>query len=188
MFLALNFNGFLKPRTMKESVVLSVMIFLGTIAFSQEKKLNQEVFDQESKHMITIGYCTLKGISDSVFTATFNNEYDTYNPDREVIGQITSLLDDVTVTIVMGTWCSDSREQVPRFFRIFDMLERAIPDPVLICVDQDKKAGDVSLEGMNILKVPTIIVYHHNRELGRIIETPQTTMEQDFLDILKKQL
>jgi hypothetical protein len=62
------------------------------------------------------------------------------------------------------------------------------PEPVIICVDKDKKAGDVSLEGMDILKVPTIIIYHNKRELGRIIETPQTTLEQDFLTILKKQL
>jgi hypothetical protein len=102
------------------------------------------------------------------------------------MSQMYSLLKGITVTIVMGTWCSDSKEQVPRFMRLFDDLEHSFATPAFICVDRDKKAGDVSLEGMDIIKVPTFIVYYQGMEIGRIVETPKTTMDQDFLDILKK--
>jgi len=156
--------------------------------YSQEKKMNQKIFDPKSNHEIMIGYCTLTGITDTAFNSAFRKEYNTYAPDKEIINQFTSLLDGVTVTIVMGTWCSDSREQVPRFIRTIDIPGHSFSEPVIICVDRDKKAGDVSLEGLNILKVPTFIVYYNCRELGRIIESPQTTMEKDFLDILKKKL
>ena len=156
--------------------------------YAQQKKLNQKVFDLKSNHDIMIGYCNIAGMTDTAFNSAFRQEYDTYTLDKETIYQLTSLLDGVTVTIVMGSWCSDSREQVPRFMKLFDALEHAFPDPVIICADRDKKAGDVSLEVMNILKVPTFIIYYKGRELGRIIETPKTTMEKDFLDILKKQL
>ena len=173
---------------MKRFILLSLGMVIGITVFSQEKKMNQTIFDPKSNHYIMIGYCTLEGITDTSFTSSFRKEYDNYIPDSEIIGQVTSLLDEIAVTIVLGTWCSDSREQIPRFIRIYDVLEHAIPFPILICVDREKKAGDVSLEGMNILKVPTFIIYHNNRELGRIIETPQTTLEKDFLTILRKKL
>jgi hypothetical protein len=173
---------------MKQFILLSIGMFIAISMFSQEKKMNQKVFDPKSTHEIMIGYCTLAGISDTAFNSAFKNEYDAFKPDKEIVSQITSLLDGIIVTIVMGTWCDDSRMQVPRFMRLYDTFEHSIPPPAFICVDRDKKAGDVSLEGMDILKVPTFIVSFNGRELGRIIETPQTTMEKDFLDILKKKL
>jgi hypothetical protein len=154
--------------------------------FAQQKKINQTVFDTLSKSNIMIGYCTLNGLSDTAFLSSYQKEYDEFKPKKELMNQMYSLLKGITVTIVMGTWCSDSREQVPRFFHLFYALEHSFPDPDIICVDRNKKAGEVSLEGLNIVKIPTFIVYFQGKELGRIIETPKATIDQDFLDILKK--
>jgi hypothetical protein len=173
---------------MKQFLLISMGMFIGISLFSQEKKMNQEIFDSVSNHYIMIGYCTLAGVADTGFNSAFRKEYDAYTPDKEITSQIPALLDGVTVTIVMGTWCSDSREQVPRFMKLLDLPEQSASDITLICVDRDKKAGDISLEGMDILKVPTFIAYFNGRELGRIIETPQTTLEKDFLDILRNKL
>jgi len=173
---------------MKQFILLSLGMIIGITVFSQGKKMNQTIFDPKSNHDIMIGYCTLAGITDTLFNSSFKKEYDNYTPDGEIMSQVTSLLDEITVTIVLGTWCSDSREQVPRFMKLFDLPEQSTSDITLVCVDRDKKAGDVPLDGMDILKVPTIIAYFNGRELGRIIETPQTTLEKDFLDILKKKL
>ena len=133
-----------------------------------------------------IGYCTLEGISDTGFLSAFHREYAAYSADKKNINQMYSLLDGITVTIVMGTWCSDCREQVPKFMKLFDELEHAFATPQFICVDRNKKADDVSLDAMNIIKIPTFIVYYHDREIGRIVETPKTTIDEDFLAILKK--
>ena len=156
------------------------------ICYAQERKINQTVFDAQSKSDIMIGYCTLEGISDTAFLSAYQKEYDQFRSNKELMNQMYSLLKGITVTIIMGTWCSDSREQVPRFFRLFYDLEHSFPDPTLICVDREKKAGDVSLDGFNIIKVPTFIVFYQGKELGRIVETPKTTMDQDFLEILKR--
>jgi hypothetical protein len=176
------------PAVMKQFIFLSLFLILGIALFSQEKKMNQAIPDPKSNHNMMIGYCTLAGITDIAFDSAFKVEYSAYAPDKEIIDQVSSLLNEVTITIVMGSWCEDSQKQVPRFMKVLNNSDPSFPEPVLICVDRDKKAGDVSLEGMNILKVPTIIIYHHKRELGRIIETPETTLESDFLFILKKQL
>ena len=150
--------------------------------------MNQKVFDSESNKEIMIGYCSFAGITDTTYNSAYKSEYKAFSPDKEISDQLYSLLDGVTVTIVMGTWCSDSREQVPRFMKLLDISGYTVPDPILICVDRNKKAGDVSLEGMDILKIPVFIIYYDGRELGRIIETPKTTMEKDLLEILRKQM
>jgi hypothetical protein len=173
---------------MKQFLLLSLGIFVGIPLFSQESKMNLKVFDSTSNHDIMIGYCTLAGMTDTAFNSAYKAEYNVYKPDNETVEQIYTLLDGIKVIIVMGTWCSDSREQVPRFMKIFDFPGQAFPEPIIICVDRGKKAGDVSLEGMDILKVPTFIIYHYGMELGRIVETPNTSMEKDLLPILKKKL
>ena len=173
---------------MKQFILLFIGMFIAISLFSQEKKMNQKLFDTESNNEIMIGYCSFAGITDTTFNSAYKSEYKAFSPDKEISDQLFSLLDGVTITIVMGTWCSDSREQVPRFMRLLDISGYAVPDPILICVDRNKKAGDVSLEGMDILKVPTFLVYHYGMELGRIIETPKTTLEKDLLTVLKKKL
>jgi len=50
------------------------------------------------------------------------------------------ILKSVHVTIVMGTWCSDSQQQVPRFFKLTDNIQY-ISNITIICVDQEKHAG-----------------------------------------------
>ena len=165
---------------MKHFILLSIVMFIGISMFSQEKKMNQKITDIKSGSEIMIGYCTIGDIADTGFNSAFRKEYDAYTPDKEITSQIPALLDGVTVTIVIGTWCSDSREQVPRFMKLLDLPELSSLVITLICVDRDKKAGDVSLDGMDILKIPTFIAHFNGRELGLIIETPQTNLENDF--------
>jgi hypothetical protein len=172
---------------MKHFILFSLMMFIGIHLFSQEIKMNQKIFDQKSNHDIMIGYCSLAGMTGTPFDSSYQEEYSNYKPDREIISQINPLMEGVNMTIVMGTWCSDSREQVPRFMKVIHSPDHSMPDPVLICVDRDKKAGDVPLEGMDIMKIPTFIIYYKGHELGRIIETPSATLEKDLLEIMKKQ-
>ncbi len=43
-------------------------------------------------------------------------------------------------------------------------------------------------KGLNIIRVPTMIVYENNTEINRFIEYPVESLEKDLLKILKKQL
>ena len=42
------------------------------------------------------------------------------------------------------------------------------------------------IEGKNITKAPTFIIYTHNQEKGRIIENPIKSVEEDLLNIINK--
>lgn len=84
----------------------------------------------------------------------------------------------------MGTWCSDSREQIPAFYKILDELNYPSDKVTLICVDRKKKGLSNEADGLNIELVPTIIFYRNGEEIGRIIETPQESLEKDLLGII----
>jgi hypothetical protein len=52
-------------------------------------------------------------------------------------------------------------------------------------VDINKEAGFEGFKALNITKVPTIIVYYNDREIGRIEESPKITIEEDLVKIMK---
>jgi thiol-disulfide isomerase/thioredoxin len=95
-------------------------------------------------------------------------------------------LKGVKVTLVMATWCSDSKEWVPRFYKIMDELNFNYKKLTLICVDREKKAAGTNVENLKIELVPTFIFYHKKHELGRIIEVPADLMEKEILRIVSK--
>jgi len=110
---------------------------------------------------------------------------DEYNPDRTVIeGLGTAISDDLSILVVLGTWCPDSRREVPRFMKI--VAETGFPAErmVFVGVDISKIAPVGGYDTLNIERVPTFIFLKNKVEAGRIIETPVTSLEQDMLNIL----
>jgi thiol-disulfide isomerase/thioredoxin len=91
---------------------------------------------------------------------------------------------DIKIKIVMGTWCPDSRREVPRFMRIMKVIDFPTDKVELIGVDNSKIAPIQHYESLDIKRVPTFIIYKNNIEAGRIIENPLTSLEQDMVNIL----
>lgn len=131
-----------------------------------------------------VGFCDRDGLENSEMGEDFRMFYEAYSPDTSVVNELSRLMESVTIITVLGTWCSDSHEQVPAFYRILDMCGYDGSGMKLICVDRDKLAGELDLTAFDIVKVPTFIFYREGEETGRIIETPQQTLERDMLGIL----
>lgn len=149
-----------------------------------KQQINQTTTDPRTGNEILIGHTTRSGMESGEFATWFDEQYNSYTPDYELIGsQISPLLDGTSITIVMGTWCSDSRREVPRFFHILD--QAGYNETVkIINIDTDKKAPGTGVDQLNIERVPTFIFSRNGTEIGRIIETPEQTLEKDMLQIL----
>ncbi len=163
-----------------------LLLFPGFHLVAQQQKMNETLFDTATKQQILLGLCNREGLNSDIFGQYFRDEYDHYAEDPETGKLVADNIREADITIVMATWCDDSRQQVGRFYRILDDAGYPSDKVTLICVDKKKKGGTVSLEGMDIQKVPTFIVYRHGREEGRIIETPSATLEKDLLMIIQK--
>ena len=84
----------------------------------------------------------------------------------------------------MGTWCEDNRREARRFFNVLDHVEFPAETMRLVMVDRDKQSGTDAEDGKNIHHVPTFILYKDGMELGRIVETPIESLEDDIFNIL----
>jgi hypothetical protein len=92
------------------------------------------------------------------------------------------------VYLYLGTWCSDSRRELGRFWRAQDEaagLGGSFPFGVhLIGVDRSKTQPAALLAGVDVRYVPTIVVKRGGGEVGRIIEHSVQGIERDLLELL----
>jgi thiol-disulfide isomerase/thioredoxin len=113
--------------------------------------------------------------------------YDNYIPADSSVNKLTLIgTDNLSIKIVMGTWCPDSRREVPRFLHILDLWKFPTERVTFIGVDDEKLSPVGEYQGLGIQRVPTFIIYKNNVEAGRIIENPVTSLEQDIVNILKR--
>lgn len=118
------------------------------------------------------------------FGSWFNPRYDEYDINKDLVLQLKPLLKDVAITIFMGTWCGDSKRETPRFYKILDAAGKT-QDIELITVDRSKTTPQGLEAGKDIKRVPTLIFSKNGEELGRIVEYPIESLEEDMLKILQ---
>ncbi|MDQ3283561.1 MAG: peptidylprolyl isomerase, partial [Acidobacteriota bacterium] len=112
-----------------------------------------------------------------------------YTPDLTVIEMLKSYVRAGDhMEVFMGTWCSDSEREVPKFLRVTDDLKSqfGVDLPVkFIAVDRAKQQPADLLKGKSVHKVATFIYYRGDEELGRIEERPRgAQFEDDLLTIV----
>jgi thiol-disulfide isomerase/thioredoxin len=150
--------------------------------------IDQPETDFSEQSTWLLGYFTKSRLTSSPHSEWFIKGYDSYNPDNDVINQLNAIPKDIlTIKIVLGTWCPDSRREVPRFMRIIDLWQYPAEKITFIGVDNAKLSPVGEYESLNIERVPTFIIYKNNIEAGRIIENPKTSLEQDIVNILKNE-
>ena len=91
---------------------------------------------------------------------------------------------DLTVTVFFGVWCHDSEREVPRLLRVLDTLGVDESAVTLIALDTTKRepAGRALQQGVKF--TPTFIFYIGDEEVGRIVERPESSLEQAIHGVL----
>ncbi|MGA9119141.1 MAG: thioredoxin family protein [Bacteroidota bacterium] len=118
--------------------------------------------------------------------AEFKIGYDTAAVQTPFIPMLRSVDQGVKVIVFLGTWCPDSRRYVPHFLKVADLAGIPEENVKLYCVDRSKKSNDGLTASYKIELVPTFIFLKGGMEIGRIVESPQLSIEQDMLTILAK--
>ena len=117
----------------------------------------------------------------------FNTQFDSYKIDDEALIELMTLdIEDVEVVVVLGTWCPDSRREVPRFMKLSQLIGLEQGKVSFIGTDSYKIAPVEGYDKLHIERVPTFIFYFKKNEIGRIIEYPETSLEKDMLKILRQ--
>lgn len=168
-------------------LLLAGILTTGCRLLKKETKpeMNRVVYSEKIEGDILIGSCNREGLSSGEFGEWFLREYNTYAADSLVITSLRKAdVSELSICIVLGTWCSDSRREVPRFYRVLDDMEMNEDKLELRCVNRAKEVPGMDISRLDITHVPTFIIYRSGKEYGRIIETPEENLEKDLLDII----
>lgn len=89
------------------------------------------------------------------------------------------------LVVYLGTWCSDSRREVGRFWRLLDELPEVVPFTIeYVGVDRKKVEPQALLAGAGVDHVPTFVVRRDGVECGRVVEKAPHGIERDLADLL----
>ncbi|MGE5406378.1 MAG: thioredoxin family protein [Methanosarcina sp.] len=132
-----------------------------------------------------LGYFDPARLRQAPYSEWYIKGMDDYMPKTDALNRLYDIpKDNLTIKIVMGSWCPDSRREVPRFMKILELWQFPADKVTFVGVDEEKNSPVGDYASLNIVRVPTFIFYKNNSETGRIIEVPKTSLEQDMVNIL----
>jgi tetratricopeptide (TPR) repeat protein len=163
---------------MKNKFFLSFLLSLSLTSFSQT------VADK-----ILYGTIRKENLVDSPYAKWFVTNYDTYTPTPETVAALQKIsTKDISIEIFLGTWCGDSRREVPRFYKLLEQLSIPAKNVKMIAVGGGdslyKQSPGKEESGKGIFRVPVFIVYRNGVEINRINEFPSVSLEKDLYAIL----
>jgi len=157
-------------------------------ACGTSKKLNKLAVDERSGKTILVGEVNKQAFEKDEFKTWYNSQYNNYKPETEVIEQLkkNEILSEIEIVVVFGSWCGDSRRELPRFYKILDEINFPKKNITVIAVDRTKKGKHKIFERINVQRVPTFYFYKDEKLIGKIVETPVKSLEEDMLEIIIK--
>lgn len=157
-------------------VLISFIFFIGCSHNLQSVKVSKDntemLYGEISQEQLFFDYPDWKEIEAQ------------YNPKPEIAKKISEFKDELTVKVFLGTWCGDSRRNVPRFLKSVEKNDHFHLQ--MWAVDRHKKLDSNLTEKFNIKRVPTFIFLDDTVEVGRITEHPSKSIEEDIFEILNK--
>ena len=115
--------------------------------------------------------------------------YDEYTADPALISQIKShIKEELKVEVYLALWCTDSKEHVPAFIKLIETIAHDLIIVNYYSVDR-KPTPDTKyyVEDLGVERVATFIFFQNSQEIGRIIEKPEKSLAEDFLNIISKE-
>src|SRR5260221_4515917 len=107
---------------------------------------------------------------DSSFSKWWRENLNGYSANTNTVTALKKNADSIQLLVFMGTWCDDSHFVIPKFFSLLDAAGFSRDKVTLIGVTRNKKTFSHLTEALDIINVPTIIVYKNGREAGRVVE------------------
>lgn len=166
------------------------LFVIAIISFSCTSSINQETVNYENE-TILVGEVNWNGLTKLPYSTWFDPNYLDYNVDTATLNTAHLQLSEVDIIVFLGTWCSDSQLEVPQFYKILDYLHYDVGSMHVIALEKLENKQMVSPEheeeDYGITHVPTFIFKRNDKEIGRITEYPNVTLEKDMVVILMKE-
>ena len=159
---------------MKMKLIVLLMILIPAMLFGEGDK-------NDDHNSLPTGFLTRDQI---LSLDIYSQRFTEYSPKPDPVQVIHNFAGPAEIKVVFGDWCSDSKKQVPAFLKTLEAADNKNLQVVYLNVNRQKKEPADLLAGLNLSSVPTFIVSVGGQEVGRIVESPKMSVEQDLAEIL----
>jgi thiol-disulfide isomerase/thioredoxin len=175
--------------------LMAVVALLGTMKYCTKPKVytmpEQHTHREKLRSSIDPDLASTDSLQKALaekFVQSIATEYNSYHPDSASMAELKLRWNDsLTVKVIGGNWCSDTRRELPRLCRVLDALGSDATGFGYYKVSKDKKPlqQDFASE-QSVSRVPTVFVFKNGTLLGQIVESPAKSWEKDLLELLRK--
>jgi len=177
---------------MNKFLILLALITLScgnTVSKSTNNSIKK---DQTSKADVQkdmlLGEFHKEDLQQKPFSSWFESSYEKFSPETESLGTIKEHVRDYQIKVLMGTWCGDSKREVPKLLKILDKANYDYENIEMVAVDYNKTTPSKIEEELDVHHVPTIIFYKNGEEVNRFVEYAQEeSIEEDIAKIVSGQ-
>lgn len=136
---------------------------------------------KETQQMILTGVVSPQTLAAESW---FSENYAPYQVDTDTLNKLNTLKTATKISVIIGSWCPDCHRETPRFIKIIEALNNPNIQVEYIAVDRNKQDPQQLAAQYDFKRIPTFIVMQNNQEIGRIVESPKISLEQDLAKIL----
>lgn len=161
-------------------LLMSLMIIIQV----QSQEINRLMMDPDLEREVLIGQVNESGLEQSIFVEGWEERVDIYAPDKAITKKLKKYFKknaDVKIVVFFASWCGDSKEHMPNFVKLVHKAK--IKNVSYYALSSAKSMPAMDEEKYQIEYVPTFIVYRADQEIGRIVETPEVSLEKDLWEI-----
>lgn len=158
-------------------------------SIEMEMAMDEELLEEQSSLSTQsddlLGNFIKEDLQKKPFATWFNSRYENFDPNKAAMETIADNIHDYELKVLMGTWCGDSKREIPKLLKILDKVNFNYDNLELIAVDHNKQTPSKIEEELDVHRVPTIIFYKDGKEWNRFVEYSRAeTIEEDIADIV----
>ncbi|WP_190809795.1 thioredoxin family protein [Flagellimonas sp. S3867] len=165
--------------------ILATFLMISTSLFAQE--FNKEI-ELENGKTFMVGKINLEGLQSEPYANWFSTNYENYVVDKSMVKMFKKQLKKHHIKLFLGTWCGDSKREVPRMLKILHEAKFPMNQIEIVALDRRKehykKSPTGEEKGLDIIKVPTMVFFKKEKEVNRIVESPLESWEEDMAQIM----
>ncbi len=152
-----------------------------------QEKLQQSHF---FKDPMLVGRVQAVDLRQEPFAEWFDSGYSDYASQANAVARLAEAVADdaLSIEIFFGTWCQDSQREVPRVLRILDDAQVPESRVSLYALSDNPGVFKTTPGGREhellVHRTATIVILRDGVEVGRLVEKPDATLEDDLIAIL----
>ena len=164
----------------KQIITLAALVILASCS---PKNALMVTKDKDGSKML-LGISDKNALMNDKAFGWFRAGYDKYKPSAAPVKVISQIAPSLHIEVFGGTWCDDTHDLLPEFYKVMDAAKVSDTQITLHLVNRDKKTKDGSSEKYKITNVPTFIVFIGGKQVGKVVESAKKSIEADIADML----